>query len=133
MAVGRQDYQAGVVPIKSGYSLVQNPASLKGGGDIASGGSDDYCEYTPSAGFQFNVVAIRVFSALAFMNRMSVYIASTRVIYRYFDTENIDTFPEGYQLVVTAGKEFKITVENKDGVTARFDCSVYGFLEQIES
>lgn len=131
MAVGRQDYQAGVVPIKSGYSLVQSNFFDHDSLDVAPGATTDFCKYTPSTGYRLNICGFRIAAARAFTHIMYMRVAGFLVFYRYFDTEIMDNFPEGVTMTVEAGEEVKLQVKNNDSLLAWIDVSIYGYLEQL--
>ena len=131
MAIGRQDYQAGVVPIKSGYSLAQTQFFKWQNWDIASGVTTDFVSYTPSTGYRLHIQGYRVFCTVPFINEFWIRVGGTQIVGRQFDTEITDNFPEGATMVVTAGKEFMCQVQNKDSVTTKAFVIVYGYLEQI--
>ena len=133
MAVGRQDYQAGVVPIKSGYSLAQTQFFKWQNKNVAAAAVVDFIEYTVPTGYQLHIQGYRVFCTVPFINEFWIRVAGTQIVGRQFDTEITDNFPEGATMVVTAGKEFKCQVENKDTVTTLAYIIVYGYLEQIET
>ena len=132
MAIGRQDYQGGVVPSKSGYSLAQSNYFKYEYLNISSLASADFCEYTPAAGYRLNVCGFRVIAAKAYTHTMFLYVGGALIFYRYFDTEIMDNFPESVTLTVEAGEEFKIQVANQDSLLAWFDVAVYGYLEQLK-
>lgn len=133
MAVGRQDYQAGVVPVKSGYSLSQAKYFDWQNTDVAVAGNEDFCEYTVPAGYELHVLGYRIFAVIPFIHRMILRINAAQYLGREFDTEVSDNFPEGADLVVDAGDTFKIVIYNNDSVIVKFFVMIYGFLEQIES
>lgn len=133
MAVGRQDYQAGVVPIKSGYSLAQTTYWDYDGDTIASEDDGYMCEYTPGAGYQLNICGYRVIGQWPYMQALWVHVAAEVVMVREFDFEIQDNFPEGAMLVIQAGQLFRLQVHNRDEITQTFTALVMGYLEQIES
>ena len=83
MAIGRQDYQGGVVPSKSGYSLAQTNYFKYEYLNISSLGSADFCEYTPAAGYRLNVCGFRVIAAKAYTHTMFLYVGGALIFYRY--------------------------------------------------
>ncbi len=133
MAVGRQDYQAGVVPIKSGYSLVQTQYFDWSNLPIVAGATGDFCEYTVGAGYELHVQGYRIFCDVPFINLMYIRINGAQYLGREFDMELNDNFPEGATLVVVGGDTFKIQVKNQDTVTTNVQVLVYGYLEQVET
>ena len=133
MAVGRQDYQAGVVPIKSGYSLAQTQFFKWQNYNIASGVTTDFIEYTVPVGYRLHIQGYRVFCTVPFINEFWIRVGGTQLLGRQFDTEITDNFPEGASMVVTAGNEFKCQVKNQDTVSTKVYVIVYGYLEQIET
>ncbi len=133
MAIGRQDYQGGVVPSKSGYSLAQTNFFKYDYGSLGSTLGGDFCEYTPAAGYRLNVCGFRIVARTAFTHQMFLYVDGAIIFYRWFNTEVMDNFPEGVTLTVEAGEELKIRIVNEDSITAWFDLSIYGYLEQLIS
>ena len=133
MAVGRQDYQAGVVPIKSGYSLVQSSFFKWFNKDVTTGSTEGFCTYTVGVGYQLNLAGYRIVATLPFLHHMGLYINGAQVFGREFYTEVLDNFPEGITMTIMAGQEFEIRITNQDTVTVKFYATIYGYLEQIES
>ena len=133
MAVGRQDYQAGVVPIKSGYSLAQTSFFKWFNLDLASGATADFCTYTVPVGYQLNLAGFKVVCTKPFIHLMTLYIDLNQVYGYEFYTDISDIFPEGVTMVITAGQTFKVVIDNQDFVTSKFYVNIYGYLEQIES
>ncbi len=133
MAVGRQDYQAGVVPIKSGYSLVQTQYFDWQGYNVVAGDTWDFCEYTVGAGYELHVQGYRIFCNFPFIHLMYIRINLSQYLGREFDRELNDNFPEGATLVVVGGDTFKIQVKNQDTVATWVYVQVFGYLEQIET
>ena len=133
MAIGRQDYQAGVVPIKSGYSLSQTPVFHFEGRDIAAYGSQDFCVIPVGAGYKFVVCGYRVSGEWPYINNCWIKVDGTTVMFRRFDMDIVDYFPDGGQLVVGADKIFKITLDNRDEIQQNFSVIVLGYMEQIET
>ena len=133
MAVGRQDYQAGVVPIKSGYSLVQTSFFKWFNKDVAGGGSDDVCTYEVPVGYQLNLAGYRIVATAPFLHHFNIYINAGQVFGREFYTEVLDNFPEGVTMTIAGAEVFKITIDNRDTVSTKFYATIYGYLEQIES
>lgn len=133
MAVGRQDYQAGVVPIKSGYSLMQSPYFDNETHLVAAAADDEFCNYTVSAGYQLMICGYRLSSNLPFQQIYVLIVGGTVQIQNHFDMALMDNFPDNSPLKVAAGEEVKITIYNSDSVVHWFAATIFGYLEQIES
>ena len=133
MAVGRQDYQAGVVPVKSGYSLSQTPYFDTEGKNIDSSEGKEFCKYTVPIGYQLNVCGYRVIASIPFINIFTIFIDTTIIMNRVFDFDLNDNFPEGANLIIKGGETFKIVLFNMDEITQFFYAQVFGFTEQIET
>ena len=114
MAIGRQDYQGGVVPSKSGYSASQTNYFKYEYLNISAGLTATFCEYTPAPGYRLNVCGFRIVAAKAFTHMMYLNVGGALIFYRYFDTEVMDNFPEGVTLTVEAGEEMNIQISNID-------------------
>ena len=63
MAVGRQDYQAGVLPVKSGYSLAQTAYFKSYGANVITGNSAWLCSYTVPVGYQLIITGYTISTA----------------------------------------------------------------------
>jgi len=131
MSIGRQDYQAGVVPVKSGYSLVQSNYFDYESAPLAAAFSAHYCEYTVAVGYRLNVCGFRVTADKAYTHFLRASVAGSSKILTFFNTSVMDNFPEGVTLTVEAGEEFRITMYNEDIISVIFSVSVYGYLEQL--
>ncbi len=133
MAVGRQDYQAGVVPIKSGYSLSQSDHFKWYNYDRPAGGNVDFCTFTVPTGYELHICGYRIISELPFLHYYEFRVDASQIFGGLFYSQIIDNFPAEVVKVVTAGQTFKIVVHNNDSITVKFYALVLGFLEQIES
>lgn len=133
MSIGRQDYQGGVVPSKSGYGYAQTNFFKYQNVILGSGVTGTFCAYTPAAGYQLNVCGFRIATLMPFIHTMFLRVGGAIQFSRAFDTEIMDNFPEGSTLTVAAGQEVQITVKNEDAVTDWFYVAVYGYLEQVIS
>ena len=133
MAVGRQDYQAGVVPIKSGYSLNQTPYVNRDGKSINPGLTADFCRYTPSVGYQLVVTGLRVTTSTPIINLCYVLIGASIFYGYYWDLLLIDNYPDSGSIIVKAGETIKLTISNADANQKWFEAMLIGVLEQIES
>jgi len=133
MAIGRQDYQAGVVPIKSGYSLTQTPFFKYETFPVVAGTSHNFCEYTVVAGYQLMVCGYRINSLIPFIQLYRLKVGGTSQLQNLFDTSVLDNFPENSPLKVAAGEEVLIQIFNEDTVTHIMYVTIFGYLEQIES
>ncbi len=133
MAVGRQDYQAGVVPIKSGYSLVQSAYFDNETDLVAAAGSGSLCEYTVAAGYQLMVCGYRLSSNKPFQQIYTLLVGGSVQIQNHFDMALMDNFPDNSPMKVAAGEQVKIIMYNSDSVVHWFAATIFGYLEQIES
>ncbi len=131
MAIGRQDYQAGVVPIKSGYSLSQTKYFDFQTRNMDPIDIEDFCEYTVAAGYRLNICGYRVFAQWPCPHVCFVMINAAIKMYFRFDTVMIDNFPEGATLEVEAGETFKIVIQVSDDIGAEVNVMIYGYLEQL--
>ena len=131
MAIGRQDYQAGVVPIKSGYSLSQTKYFDHEAKTLSQGQTKSFCEYTVGAGYRLNVCGYRVFASFPGLHNVFVYIDAAIIMYFRLDMEVIDNFPEGATLEVEAGELFKVAITNADELEQEYNVMIYGYLEQL--
>jgi len=131
MAVGRQDYQAGVVPIKSGYSLSQTPYFDSEGVSIAHGLTYYLCSYTPGAGYNLNITGVRVTTDFPGFQFFTLDIDGATIFAKYYDSIIIDNLPEGSHLIVKAGETVRIKVWNETTITTVYYGEIIGYLEQI--
>jgi len=133
MAVGRQDYQAGVVPIKSGYSLKQAPYFDTYGINVIEGNSAYLLTYTVPVGYQLNVTGFRLSTNFPGTQVLMLEIDGTVKMVKYYDTLVIDNFPDGSHLIVVAGETVRIKVTNNFPGVNWYWGEILGYLEQIES
>lgn len=133
MAVGRQDYQAGVVPIKSGYSLNQTPYVDRDGQTITNGGTANFCSYTVPVGYQLVVTGIRVSTSKPIINTCYMLIDAAIFYGYYWDLLLIDNYPDSGSIIVDAGETIKLQVSNADAMNKWFEAMLIGVIEQIES
>ena len=133
MAVGRQDYQAGVVPVKSGYSLVQTPYFDSETSVLDPEETNTYCEYTVPAGYQLMVGGYRISSNKPYIQAYTFLINAVVQIQNYFDMLIMDNLPENSPLKIAAGQTVGIFVGNSDEVAHTFTVTLFGYLEQIET
>ena len=131
MAIGRQDYQAGVVPIKSGYSLMQTPFFKADWVAVANGADDVFCSYTVVAGYRLNVTGIRVSSIFPGIQIAAFRAADDRWMIFNYDMSVIDNFPEGSPYIVNAGEVVELEVWNATGIDTQYYGSILGYLEQL--
>lgn len=133
MAVGRQDYQAGVVPIKSGYSLNQTPF-YEGEKDTLADGEQAYlCFKIVSVGYQLHVSGVRLSCNIPGIQKATYYLGLYYEADRYFDMGFTDNFPELSPLIVVAGLFVAVYVKNETGETVTYNGEIFGYMEQIES
>lgn len=132
MAIGRQDYQAGMVPIKSGYSLVQTPFFKNDDGIILAGEDDAFSVYTVPGGHKLCITGVRMASNSPGMQYISYDIDAVKWSTMYYDMLLIDNFPEGSPMIVNTGEEVSIIVYNNMEIDNWYFSNIIGFLEQIK-
>jgi len=133
MAVGRMDYQAGVVPIKSGYGLLQTPFYKSEAISLAHGEDDFICLEVIAAGYWLSVSGVRVSC-----NWPGIQVATYKIgpyweTGRYYDQQFDDSFPDGAPMVVEGLLYVAIHIENNTGQLVTYNGAIFGYLEQIES
>lgn len=133
MAVGRQDYQAGVVPVKSGYSLVQVPQFFATSALVAAGDTYTWTIVTVPAGFQTNVYGIRVSTPSPFSDQAQLIIGSTIKGWWVVNGSVFDNFPPENPITAAATNAVQLKVFNNDEIQKYFYLCMMTILEQIES
>lgn len=133
MAVGRADYQAGVVPIKSGYSLMQSPYVNYESDDIASSSDDSLCAYECPVGYRLQITGIRLTTNSPSIDYCYLYIGATVIVFYYWDMLLIDNYPDGGSILVNAGEIVNLRITNRSDITKTFGGTIIGLLEQIET
>jgi len=133
MAVGRQDYQAGVVPVKSGYSLTQTPFFENEVKAVQPAGNGVFCEYTVGAGYELHVCGYRISSNKPFQQIYAIVLDAHVELQCHFDMNIIDNFPDNSPMIIEAGETVSIVLYNSDEVAHTYSATLFGYLEQIES
>lgn len=130
MAVGRQDYQAGVVPIKSGYSLSQTPHFKTDGIQVFQGADGYLCTYTVPVGYELNVTGFRISTDFPGIQFLVLQVDGNTKMAKFYDSLIVDNFPEGSNLVVERGEVIRIKVTNSMVGTNWYWGEMLGYLEQ---
>ena len=133
MAVGRQDYQAGVVPIKSGYSLMQTPFYKGEQAILADGEQAFLCSEIVSTGYQLQLSGVRFSCNIPGIQMVNYVFGGYYSIGRYFDMSFIDNFPESSPLIFVATMAVSIYIKNETGETVTYYGELFGYTEQIET
>lgn len=133
MAVGRQDYQAGVVPVKSGYSLIQTSFYEGDTVTLADGANDVICSYVVAVGYQLNVSGVRISCNWPGIQRAIYKLGLNYETERYYDMLLMDNFPSPTPLVCNTSELVTLHIYNDTGQTVIYFGEIFGYLEQIES
>ena len=132
MAVGRQDYQAGVVPIKSAYSLAQTPFYKGEEAILADDGEAFMCAYIVSTGYRLQLSGVRFSCSIPGIQMVNYVFGGYYEIGRYFDMSFFDNFPEQTPLVFDSAMLVTIYMKNLTGETVTYYGELFGYVEQIE-
>ena len=132
MASGRQDYQEGVVPVKSRYSYWQIPNYFSYDVTIAAGSTYTWAPLTVDEGYILNVFSIRVYVNEPYRDEAQFMVNDSIKLWYIFSGELYDNFPYENPIQLIAGETVNLKVFNHDSINKKFIMNMLTYLEQIQ-
>jgi len=131
MAIGRQDYMGGVVPVKSEFGLGQTNIVQKESKSIIAGTTVTIIEYQVPTGYIFYLNSMYFHANAPGLNSILLTIPGFDEFYFYFDTMINLKFSDAGTPVGGEGETFKVRYKNNEIFEHVVFCFITGILIQL--
>ena len=131
MAIGRQDYNMGIVPVMNVYANGQLPWLKFDAAAVLSGGSEIIVQDIVPAGYKLHVVSYGVTADNPGINYIGIVSEGVDPLFLYFDFQLFSHYSSGSERIIESGNSIQLKAWNKDTITVTFTAYMSGFLELI--